>query len=61
MPCEVYRKVLKLQPIVYTNGLRQEDTAMLLASSLTNVNGNFSIPSVSVKGDLWSAVSTLIY
>lgn len=52
MACAVYHEVPKLQAIVYNNGLRQEDTAMLLASSLTNVNGNFSIPSVSVKEDL---------
>lgn len=61
MACAVYHEVPKLQAIVYNNGLRQEDTAMLLASSLTNVNGNFSIPSVSVKEDLWFVVSTLIF
>lgn len=58
MPCAVYHKVPKLWLISYSNGLRQDVINTLLVSSLADVNGNFSIPLVSVKGYLWYAVST---
>lgn len=58
MPCAVYHKVPKLWLISYNNGLRQNVINTLLVSSLADVNGNFSIPLVSVKGYLWYAVST---
>lgn len=58
MPCAVNHKVSKLWPIAYSNGLRQDGTTTVLASSLTDANGNFFIPLVSVKGDVRSVVST---
>lgn len=41
-----------------SNGARQDDITTLLASSLTDISINFFITLVSVKRNLWSAVST---